>query len=229
MKKSEALFKILREHRLIAFLAPKTANDCITAYETLSPMGVILEIAFRTSAAAEGIKATLARYPDALIMAGTVMTPHQAKTAIESGVSGVISADYIPGVVETCVRSDIMCVPGGIGDAGKQLVQKAELYGCDFMSLYEEHPYQWVYKLFPTSTEELSLISLSKAWKAAYTHLQMVYTGGISLKNLRMLVQADPSGIFCGSAVTQSIQDPEQMKREARQWLEIIKNPPENS
>ena len=50
----------------------------------------------------------------------------------------------------------------------------------------------------------------------------MVYTGGISLNNLAELVKADPEGIFCGSAVTKSIQDPESMKTEARQWLDII-------
>jgi 2-keto-3-deoxy-6-phosphogluconate aldolase len=222
MKKSQKLFEILQKNRLIAFLAPKTIEDCLAAYEALTPMGIVLEIAFRTQIALEGIQATLNQYPDALIMAGTVMTPQQAQAAIKAGVAGIISADYIPRVVETCVLSDVMCVPGGLGDAGKQLAQKADLYGIDFQSLRERIPYQWVYKLFPTTTETLVLISLSKAWKSAYKGLQMVYTGGINLNNLAELVKADPEGIFCGSAVTKSIHDPESMKTEARQWLDII-------
>jgi 2-keto-3-deoxy-6-phosphogluconate aldolase len=222
MKKSQKLFEILQNNRLIAFLAPKTIEDCLLAYEALTPMGIVLEIAFRTQIALEGIQATLSQYPDALLMAGTVMTPQQAQSAIKAGVAGIISADYVPSVVETCVRSDVMCVPGGLGDAGKQLAQKADLYGIDFQLLRERVPYQWVYKLFPTTTETLVFISLSKAWKSAYKGLQMVYTGGISLNNLAELVKADPEGIFCGSAVTKSIQDPESMKTEARQWLDII-------
>jgi 2-keto-3-deoxy-6-phosphogluconate aldolase len=221
--KSESVFEILKIHRLIAFLAPKSAEDCIAAYETLAPMGVVLEIAFRTAVALEGIRATLAQHPDALVLAGTVMTLKQADAAIASGVAGIISADYIPSVVETCARADVMCIPGGLGDAGKQLVQKAEIYGCDFQTFGEKYPYQWVHKLFPTTTEHLNFISLSKPWKAAFKGLRMVYTGGISLRNLGELVRYDPDGIFCGSAVTQSIDDPKKMKEEAFRWLEIIR------
>ena len=222
MKKSEELFTILQNTRLIAFLAPQTIEDCLVAYETLTPLGIVLEIAFRTEIALKGIQATLKAHPEALIMAGTVMTPRQAQSAISAGVAGIISADYVPRVVETCVQSDVMCVPGGLGDAGKQLAQKAELYDIDFQLLKDRIPYQWIYKLFPTSTGEQVFISLSKAWKSAYKGLQMVYTGGISLSNLAELVRADPHGIFCGSAVTKSIHDPAAMKAEARQWLDII-------
>jgi len=222
MNKSENVFQILQKNQLIAFLAPKSARDCLVAYEILSPLGIVLEIAFRTQAALEGIKLILSQYPDALIMAGTVMTPNQANAAIEAGVAGIISADYIPEVVKICVKSDIMSVPGGLSDAGKQLVQKADLYGCSLQSMKDRYPYQWIYKLFPTATSELTLISLSKPFKAAYKGLQMVYTGGISLINLHELVQYDPDGIFCGSAVTQSIDNPEKMKEEARKWLDII-------
>lgn len=221
--KSSSVFEILKTHQLIAFLAPKSAGDCITAYETLAPTGVVLEIAFRTAAALDGIRATIAKHPDALLLAGTVMTPKQAEAAIGAGVAGVISADYIPSVVETCARVDVMCIPGGLGDAGKQLVQKAEVYGCDFETLREKYPYQWVHKLFPTTTEHLNFISLSKPWKAAFKGLSMVYTGGISLKNLGELAGYDPDGIFCGSAVTQRIEDPQKMREEAERWLAIIR------
>jgi 2-dehydro-3-deoxygluconokinase len=221
--KSSGVFEILKAHQLIAFLAPRSIEDCITAYETLAPMGVVLEIAFRTAVALDSIKATIAKHPDALLLAGTVMTPKLAEAAIGAGVAGVISADYIPAVVEACAHADVMCVPGGLGDAGKQLVQKAEVYGCDFETLRDKYPYQWVHKLFPTTTEHLNFISLSKPWKAAFKGLRMVYTGGISFKNLGELVQYDPDGIFCGSAVTQRIDDPQQMKAEAERWLAIIR------
>ena len=222
MKKSKKVFDLLKEKKLIGLLTPSNAEQCVIAYETLNPMGVVLEIAFRSEAAADGIKAVLQKYPDALILAGTVMTPKQAKMAIETGVAGIVSADYIAKVVKACAKQDVMCVPGGTADCGKQLVQKAKIYGCDFNKLAAKYPYQWIYKLFPAATVSGSNIGLAKAWKGPFKGLNVVYTGGISLKNLAEVVQFDPDGIFCGSAVTKAIDEPEKMKAEAEKWLEVI-------
>ncbi len=222
MNKSQKLFDLLREKKLIGLLTPKSVEQCMIAYETLNPLGVVLEIAFRSDAAADGIKAVLKNHPNGLILAGTVMMARQAEMAIQAGVAGIVSADYIPEVVEVCVRNDVMCVPGGLSDCGKQLVQKANLYGYDLSELKKKYPYQWVYKLFPASTETGSNVGLAQAWKGPFKGLNIVYTGGISLKNLKEIVQIDPDGIFCGSAVTKTIDEPERMKEEAEKWLEII-------
>ena len=146
MNKSAAVFEQIKENKIIAILAPSSAAQCVEAYEILHPLGITLEIVFRSKAASSGIKAVLDKYPDALILAGTVMTGKIAEHAIKEGVAGIISADYIPEVLEICVSKDIMCVPGGLSDVGKQLVKKAELYGCEFEKLKEKYPYQWVYK-----------------------------------------------------------------------------------
>ena len=222
MKKSKKIFNVLKEKKLIGLLTPSSAEQCVIAYETLNPLGVVLEIAFRSEAAADGIKAVLKKYPDALILAGTVMTAKQAKMAIETGVAGIVSADYISKVVKAVVKRDVMCVPGGTADCGKQLVQKARIYKCDLNKLKEKYPYQWIYKLYPSTTETGSNVGLAKAWKGPFKGLNIVYTGGISLKNLAEVVQFDPDGIFCGSAVTKAIDDPEKMKAEAEKWLDII-------
>jgi 2-keto-3-deoxy-6-phosphogluconate aldolase len=222
MTKSEKVFSLLKEKRLIGLLAPISAKHCVTAYEYLSPLGVVLEIAFRTDAAAEGIKILMRKYPDALVLAGTVMMKKQAEMAIDFGVAGIVSADYIPEVVETCMKNEIMCVPGGTADCGKQLVQKANLYGCDLVELKERYPYQWCYKLFPAATSTSSNVGLAKAWKGPFKELTLVYTGGVSLTNLAEVSSLDPDGIFCGSAVTKAIDEPEKMVEEAKKWLEII-------
>lgn len=223
MNKSQKIFALLKEKRLIALLTPKTADECLVAYETLQPLGIVLEIAFRSEAAMDGIKAVLKKHPEALILAGTVMMADQAKAAIQTGVAGIVSADYIADVVEVCVKHDILSIPGGISDAGKQLVQKAQLYGCDLNSLKEKHPYQWIYKLFPAISDSQSNMGLAKAWKGPFKGLNIVYTGGVTLDNLADVVKSDPDGIFCGSALTKSIDAPDQMKAEAKKWLEIIR------
>ena len=115
--KSRNVFEVLQGNQLIALLSPQSLEDCVTAYEVLSPLGIVLEIAFRTHAALEGIQAIFDTHPDALVLAGTVLTRHQAKAAIRAGVAGIVSPDYFFDVVACCAEKRVMCVPGGHGDA----------------------------------------------------------------------------------------------------------------
>lgn len=222
MSKSAEVFKQIKENRIVAILAPAAVSECVEAYEILYPLGVTLEIAFRSEVASEGIKAVLDKYPDALILAGTVMTRKLAEGAISQGVAGIISADYIPEVLEVCAAKDIMYVPGGLGDVGKQLVKKAELYGCEFAELRKRYPYQWVYKLFPTVTATNSFYGVVKAWKGPYKGLTVFYTGGVFEVNLAEIVRNDPDGIFCGSALTKDVDNPHKMEETAKKWMSII-------
>jgi 2-dehydro-3-deoxygluconokinase len=218
MNKSKKIFKQIQTGRLIALLTPGSPEECVQAFETCRDQGITLEIAFRSKAAPEGIRAVLAAHPEALILAGTVMTAEQASEAIAAGAAGIVSADYIPEVVEVCVQADIMCVPGGLSDAGKQLVLKSRLYGCTLEELRTTYPYQWVYKLFPAFEDGDSRMGLAKAWKGPIKGLQIIYTGGINRNTLKSAVKMDPDGIFSGSALTKNRNDPEKMSAEIRAW-----------
>ncbi len=223
MNISQKAFREIQKSQLIALLTPKNKSECVKAYEILCPLNIVLEIALRSEYAVEGIKAILKKYPDALVLAGTVMTREQAEKAIQAGAAGVVSADYIPAVVDACVEKDVLCVPGGLSDVGKQLVQKAEGYGCSLQELQENYLYQWIYKLFPVFSGKLSNIDLSHSWKGPYKNLRVIYTGGITLDTLKEVVKKDPDGIFCASALTDKIGYPEQMKKEIRKWKEVLK------
>lgn len=223
MKRSGKIFSELKLNRLIALLNPSSIEECVTAYETCKSYGVILEIAFRSEYAVEGIKDVIKKYPDALLLAGTVMTRRQAENAISAGASGVVSADYIPEVVAACVNKDIMCIPGGLSDAGKQLAQKAKEYGCSLDELRKKYPYQWVYKLFPAFAGNISNVELSCSWKGPFKDLTVIYTGGINLSTLKQAVQIDPEGIFCASALVKHVKEPSRMKAEIEQWKEVLR------
>lgn len=223
MNISRKAFREIQKHQLIALLTPKSKSECVKAYEILRPLNVVLEIALRSEHAVEGIEAILKKHPGASVLAGTVMTREQAEKAIQAGAAGIVSADYIPAVVDVCVEKDVMCVPGGLSDAGKQLVRKAEGYGCSLQELQEKYPYQWVYKLFPAFSGKLSNIDLSDSWKGPYRNLSILYTGGITLDTLKEAVNKDPNGIFCASALTKHISDPGQMKKEILRWKEALK------
>jgi len=223
MNKSQMVLDQLQKSQLIALLAPQVSEHCLMVYEALAPLGITMEIALRTQVALDGIRATLKKHPDALLLAGTVMTRQQAELAIDAGAAGVVSADYIPAVVEYCVNKDVMCVPGGIADAGKQLSQKAMLYQCDFQELAQRYPYQWIYKLFPAVTENVSFMDLAGAWRGPYKDLTVIYTGGLNIKNLAQAVKKDPRGIFCGSALTSNPDNKAALQAEAQKWITIIR------
>lgn len=226
MKKSEKIFQELKKNQLVALLTPKSAAECVTAYEIFNPFRIILEIAFRSKYALDGIKAILEKYPDALVLAGTVMIRQQAEDAIRAGAAGVVSADYITAVVDVCVDNDVMCIPGGLSDVGKQLVQKAERCGCSLEELRDKHPYQWVYKLFPAFSGKLSHMDLVQSWHRPFKDVTIIYTGGITLNNIKEAVRKAPKGIFCASALTNYIDEPEKTKEEIEQWKKVLKPQP---
>jgi len=219
---SEALWSQLKKTRLIALLAPKRVEDCLTAYEALAPLGVVLEIAFRTGSAQEGIRAVRKKHPDALLLAGTVLTAGQAEEAMDAGVAGVVSPDYIPPVVEACLQRGVMCIPGGLCDVGKQLAHKAAVAGVALEALRAQHPCQWVYKLFPAMAGAPAHLEMARSWKSVYRGLTLVYTGGINAGNVGEIIRRDPGSIICASALCRHVEDAEKMQAEARRWLALL-------
>ena len=222
MTESRELFELLCRRRLIALLSPRDPKDCLRAYELCEREEVVLEIAFRTAHAEEGIRAVRAAFPDARLLAGTVMTASQARAAMDAGASGIVSADYIPEVVTACVERGVMVIPGGLGDAGKQLVQKAGLLECPLSDLRKEYPEQWIYKLFPAFSGGVSRVGLAGAWRGPYRDLAVVHTGGIDGRTLPAALRADPEGIFCGSELARDSKNPEKMTAEIRKWKSIL-------
>ncbi|MFO7979504.1 MAG: KHG/KDPG aldolase/sugar kinase fusion protein [Candidatus Aminicenantes bacterium] len=222
MHKSERLLNLLKKSRLVALLNPRNKAECVRAYQICQKNGIILEIALRSEYAEQGIDLVLDKYPDALLLAGTVMTEKQAKKVIELGVAGVVSADYIPDVVKICTEKDVMCVPGGLSDVGKQLVLKAKQYKCSLNDLQKRHPYQWVYKLFPAFSGDMNNMFLKKAWSGPFSQVTVFYTGGIRLNNLEKAQAIDPEGIFCASALTKNVADPDRMEKEIKQWKKVL-------
>jgi len=223
MNKSERLLNLLKKNRLVALLNPKNKKECVQAYQICKKHGIVLEIALRSNYAEQGIESILSEYPKALLLAGTVMTEEQAKRVIDLGVAGVVSADYIPDVVRICAEKDVMCVPGGLSDIGKQLVRKAKQYGCSLDDLKRKYPYQWIYKLFPAFSGGTNNMSLKKAWTGPFGQVTVLYTGGIKINNLEKARDIDPKGIYCASALTENIQAPEKMEKDIEQWKDVLK------
>ena len=72
----------------------------------------VIEITFRTAAAAESISILKKEKPDMLVGAGTVLTINQVKNAVNAGAEFIVSPGFNPTVVDYCVNNEILIVPG---------------------------------------------------------------------------------------------------------------------
>jgi len=224
MDRSRRIWGALQGSRSVALLTPDDPEACLRAYEFLTPLGIVLEVALRTPMALPGIRLVLERHPHALLLAGTVLTRSQARQAVASGAAGIVSPDFIPGVVEACAEADILCIPGGLADCGKQLALKAEAYGCSLDDLRRDRPWQWVYKIFPAVGDGEGLRRRLAAWRATYPGVRYLYTGGVTPENVGSLSLEDPEGIFCASALVRRLSDPQGMREDAELWLGALKS-----
>lgn len=127
----------------------------------------IIEVTFRTDAAAEAIRAIVREVPEMLVCAGTVLTVEQAKEAIAAGACAIISPGTNPEVVAYCQEQQVPVIPG--------CATPTEVEACMRMGL-------GLVKLFPA--EVVGGVSMLKALVGPYAQMRFMPTGGISLQNL---------------------------------------------
>ena len=72
----------------------------------------VLEVTFRTKAAAAAIAAIRSEVPDAVVGAGTVLTTQQADAAMAAGAKFIVTPGFNPEVVGHCVEKGYPIFPG---------------------------------------------------------------------------------------------------------------------
>ena len=72
----------------------------------------VIEITFRTAAAAESISVLKKEKPEMLVGAGTVLKIEQVKNAVAAGAEFIVSPGFNPTIVDYCVNNDILIIPG---------------------------------------------------------------------------------------------------------------------
>ena len=104
-----------RMHRtgIVPVVVLDDAKDAVPTAKALLAGGVdVMEITFRTAAAADSIKAVSESCPDMLVGAGTVVTLDQRKQALECGAQFIVSPGLDPEVVSWCVERNVPITPG---------------------------------------------------------------------------------------------------------------------
>lgn len=124
------------------------------------------EITFRTAAAGEGIRRMVARAPEMLVGAGTVVTVEQAKQAVDAGARFIVSPGFDRRVVEWCLGRALPVMPG--------IATPTEILMALELGLT-------VLKFFPA--EALGGKATLEAIAAAFVGVKYVPTGGITAAN----------------------------------------------
>lgn len=140
------------------------------------------EVTFRTAAARESIR-LMARFPELLVGAGTVLNVDQVKQAMDNGAKFIVSPGIYPKVVSYCVEHGIPVAPG--------------VYTPTDIGLALDFGLS-VVKFFPAEAAGglRALTAISAPFGNA---LRYVPTGGIGEKNLAAYLDS-PRVLACGGS-----------------------------
>jgi 2-dehydro-3-deoxyphosphogluconate aldolase/(4S)-4-hydroxy-2-oxoglutarate aldolase len=186
---------IVAKHRLVPVIELDSAGAAPFLAEALLQGGLpVIELTFRTDAAAQAIARIRQRFPEMLVGAGTVVVPEQLKQALDAGAQFVVSPGFDPALTREVLQAGTPYLPG--------VATASELQGALALGVN-------LCKFFPA--EEIGglrfLRILASTFKAFSP--RFVPTGGIGLHNLEAWL-SEPCVIAAGGswlAIKQWIQD----------------------
>lgn len=144
------------------------AEDAVPTAKALLDGGVdVMEITFRTAAAADAIRAVAENCPDMLVGAGTVITLDQCKLAVERGARFIVSPGFDAEIVAWCIQNNVAVTPG--------CVTPTEIMAARKLGLN-------VVKFFPAGI--YGGLKAMKALAAPFGGVKFIPTGGVNAENL---------------------------------------------
>lgn len=150
------------------------AQDAVPTAEAMVAGGInVMEITFRTAAAADAIKAVSQQCPDMLVGAGTVITLEQCKTAVECGAKFIVAPGYDDDVVSWCVENNIPVTPGCVTPTE---IMAAMKHGLKVMKFFPANVYGGLGAL--------------KALAGPFGGVKFIPTGGVSAANLAEFIKS---------------------------------------
>lgn len=164
------VFDRIAELGVVPVLAIDRAEHALPLADALIVGGLpVIEVTFRTAAAAEVIRLLVRERPGLIVGAGTVLTPEAVQTALEAGARFGVAPGLNPRVIEAAQKAGLPFVPG---IATPSEIEAGLERGCKLL------------KFFPA--EALGGAPLLSAFSAPYKHTGVTFmpTGGIAMANL---------------------------------------------
>ena len=210
MSKSEVL-KQIRETGLIPVVRAESSDQALRAVAALKAGGLdVLEITMTVPGAVEVIRTLAAECgPETLIGAGTVLDPETAEACIAAGAKFIVSPALNEETIKFCGEQGVAVFPGALTPTE---VVRAWQAGADAV------------KVFPAGA--VGGASYLKALKAPLPQVELIPTGGVSLKTAADFIKSGALALGVGADLvdTQALREGngELITERARQFLEIV-------
>jgi len=172
-------------HRVVPVIVLDDPDHAVPLAEALLEGGIrIIEVTFRTPAAAESISRIASALPEMNVGAGTVVTLEEARRAVDSGSQFGLAPGCAPETIRYFQKHNIPFVPGIMTPSE---IQSALSLDCR------------VLKFFPA--EAAGGVAMLKNLLAPYQHfgLKVCPTGGISPTNMDSYLALKPVFAVGGS------------------------------
>ena len=171
----------IREIGIIPVVRASSSQEALAAVEAIRAGGIpILEITMTVPGAVRIIEELAKR--DALIGAGTVLDAETARQCIDAGARFIVSPALDIPTIETCNALDVPVFPGALTPTEVVTAWKA---GADAV------------KIFPASA--VGGATYLKSLKAPLPQIELIPTGGVSLKNAGELIAAGAMALGVGA------------------------------
>ena len=170
----EHILKKLAACGIVPVVVLDDVKDAVPTARALLAGGVdVMEITFRTAAAADSIRAVRESCPEMLVGAGPVITLDQCKQALECGAKFIVSPGFDPEVVSWCAERNVPITPGCVTPTE---IMAAMKHGLN------------VVKFFPAGV--YGGLKAMKALSAPFGGIKFIPTGTVDAKNLKEYLEA---------------------------------------
>ena len=173
--------EVIKKNGVVPVISINNSKDAKSLGKSLIEGGLnIVEITFRSEAAAESIKILSETYPELVVGAGTVLSVENVDTAMENGAQFIVTPCFDAEVVDYCINKGINIYPG--------IVTPSELNEARKRGLE-------IVKFFPCET--FGGLKTIEAISAPFSSMKFMPTGGINPKNLEEYLASDKI-VACG-------------------------------
>jgi len=206
------VIQTIRDVGVIPVVRATSADEAMRAIDAIREGGIpVLEITMTVPGAVKLIEEVANRYGnDALVGAGTVLDPETAMACISSGARFIVSPALNLDTIACCRERDIAVMPGALTPTE---VVHAWNAGADFV------------KVFPAGA--VGGPSYLKALKAPLPQIELVPTGGVSLKTAADFIRAGAAALGVGADLVDinAIREGQSalITERAKQFIEIVR------
>jgi 2-dehydro-3-deoxyphosphogluconate aldolase/(4S)-4-hydroxy-2-oxoglutarate aldolase len=206
------VIQTIKDVGVIPVVRATSADEAMRAIDAIREGGIpVLEITMTVPGAVKLIEEVANRYgKDALVGAGTVLDPETATACISSGARFVVSPALNLETIACCRRLAVAVMPGALTPT--EVVQ-AWNAGADFV------------KVFPAGA--VGGPSYLKALKAPLPQIELVPTGGVSLKTAGDFIRAGAAALGVGADLVDinAIREGQSalITERAKQFIEIVR------